>query len=102
MTYSDWELVPFKGFFPYPDHASEVLRGEAYWDLPDNLSTTGSIIEIIESAGIRYTQWEGWWRKIDPRHPRCWYCGKFVKTGNEWRRYQTNPCNDCSESLHPW
>ena len=38
------------------------------------------------------------WRMIDPKHPKCYYCGKFVPV--KWNRSEyTGPCTDCDEYI---
>lgn len=32
---------------------------------------------------------------IDPKHPQCAYCGRFVKIN--WDRSYTGPCTNCYE-----
>jgi len=78
--------------FDYPDGWQEIKHGFGYWKDP--------VIEIIGEAGLCYwNRGDGLWTKYDPKHPRCGFCGKFVKAGNAWK-YEgwTGPCSDCYEN----
>lgn len=40
------------------------------------------------------------WIRHDPQHPRCGFCGKFVKAGDWWKYTywgRTGPCMTCDE-----
>ena len=62
-------------YYDYPDGYQHVLFGNnAYWSNPP--------IEILDRNGMYYYQKDyDFWVKHDPRHPRCYYCGKFTKRG---------------------
>lgn len=80
--------------YTYPEGFAEVLVGNDYWD--------DEPITIVSREGIYYFMAEWGWRKHDPQHPRCYYCGKFVKAGNWWKDIWTGPCRDCNDSLDLW
>lgn len=91
VSHKVFEEVEFNSYI-YPEGFKEVLEGKAYWwEEP---------IEILNYEGIYYYITEHWWRKYDPKHPRCYYCGKFIKAGDWWKGKYTLPCLNCGESLY--
>lgn len=38
-------------------------------------------------------------RVVDLDHPKCYYCGKFIKKGDWWKGRYSGPCTDCFEDL---
>lgn len=87
--YFDWEEVSDTRY-PYPTHFQEVLEGQAYW-------YTRPIEEIFPRTSKYFDICT--YQYIDPQHPRCYGCGKFIKKG-DWWKYEglTGPCRNCYES----
>lgn len=105
MTFDPtWEDLGTTDLVPYPERFGDVVAGKAYWDPDPGIKLVGPPnttvvyvrdLEVPEEAG------EGAWRRHDPHHPRCWYCGKF--TSPALRGYYQPPCRDCGEWLGgPW
>ena len=105
MTFDPlWEDLGTADLVPYPERLADVIAGKAYWDPDPGITLVGPSnmtvvyvrdLEIPDEAG------EAAWRRHDPRHPRCWYCGKFTSLAlKDW--YQP-PCRDCGEPIGgPW
>lgn len=41
------------------------------------------------------------WKTIDPEHPRCYWCGKFVKKNFD-SSLLSGPCPDCDDYIGPY
>lgn len=96
----DWEIGPSAPLVPYPELFDEVLAGLAYWST-EPMNYVGPKSE----GGVRYVRnyemppeaGRDAWRRHDPAHPRCWYCGRFVSP--KWSAMYTTGCRDCGEWL---
>lgn len=75
----------------YPQEFQSVLAGDAYWQEP---------IKILGHYG-RFQELNTY-RLFDMDHPKCYYCGKFVKKGDWWKGKYTGPCSDCYDPISRW
>lgn len=99
----EWLYVGAIDVVPYPERFADVLADRAMW--------RSDPIELVgprDAGGIRYVRnyelppdlGEGAWRRHDPAHPRCWYCGRF--TSPKLRGRYEPPCLDCGEPIDRW
>lgn len=86
----------------YPNNYDGVLRGSAYW-YPHPIDIKGYYgkFAILEHYIPPEIDMGGTWlyHYVDMDHPKCYYCGKFVKKGDWWKGRYTGNCVDCYEDL---
>lgn len=73
----------------YPEDFQAVLRGDAYY-YPEPINILGYYKKFCELGSYRI---------IDLAHPKCYYCGKFVKAGDWWKGLYSGPCKDCYDYI---
>lgn len=110
VDFFDLELVGTIDVVTYPERFADVLAGTAMWTVQP-MSPATEIIELHgprDAGGVRYVRdyelpadlGEGAWRRHDPAHPRCWWCGRF--TSPKLRGRYEPPCLDCGEPIDRW
>lgn len=84
----EWKIIDY---VPYPTEFDKVLEGRAYWHPEPVIELLGHYGKWFDMVG---------WKYIDIEHPRCYYCGKFVKKGSWWKGKFTGNCEDCYDSIY--
>lgn len=86
--------------YTYPEGYDAIMAGRGEW-YPAAIERVGPVgkCSILENYGEGHLIYK---MTYDPKHPRCFYCGKFVPTGTAWKQFRTSPCRDCSEDISPW
>lgn len=89
----DFEFFSVIPIYEYPTHYKEVVIDQTgmweAWILPEVWDSK----ERIRCCEL------GSYRTIDTAHPRCYFCGRFYKTGDWWKREGwTGPCTNCYEN----
>lgn len=99
FRFDTWEVYDT---YEYPNGFQEVLEGRAYWQTTP-LQILGHYGKFDMLGGYLPDVKMHWVeRRIDMEHPRCYYCGKFVKKGDWWEYgyiKRTGPCLNCDEDI---
>jgi hypothetical protein len=88
----DFEFFSVIPQYEYPEHYEDVvIKREGMWPawLLVPVWKTDERVQFCEV---------GSYRTIDTAHPKCYFCGKFIKNDDSWK-YEgyTGPCRDCYE-----
>ena len=78
--------------FKYPEEFAAVLHGDAYW-YPNPINILGYYNKFYSMD---------YYREFDMNHPKCWFCGRYIKKGDWWKGNYTGPCKVCYEPIRPY